>query len=99
MMVRTADPTTECAVIPLRDDIPSLRPPIVNYTLIGLCVVVYLMQVAAPDRGEGIIAQYGMIPVRVTQNETGPLPAMVPKPVLAQNGEIAVVQEQRVLPP
>ena len=35
-------------MFPLRDDIPSLRVPVVNYVIIGMCVVAFLAQLAAP---------------------------------------------------
>lgn len=35
-------------MIPLRDNIPSSRTPVVNYLIIVTCVVVYLMQIASP---------------------------------------------------
>jgi rhomboid family protein len=48
-------------MIPLRDNIPSRTTPYVNYLMIGICVVVYLLQLSRPQMTE----QYGMIPARV----------------------------------
>jgi membrane associated rhomboid family serine protease len=51
-------------MIPLRDTIPSKGYPVVNYTLIGINAVVYLIQAA---QGAGIgafIYTYGLVPVR-----------------------------------
>lgn len=37
-------------MIPLRDNIPSSRTPVVNYLIIATCVVVFFMQLASPHR-------------------------------------------------
>jgi membrane associated rhomboid family serine protease len=72
--------------------------PVVNYTLIAACVVVFLMQMSAPDDGEEIISRYGMISYRVTHNESGPIVAQVPAEVRDRHGEIRVVNQERELP-
>ncbi len=86
-------------MFPLRDDIPSARVPVVNYTLIGLCIVAFLAQIAAPDGGERIIMQYGMIPVRVVRNHSGPIRAMMQVPQEGRNGQIRIVEHAMELPP
>ncbi len=48
-------------MIPLRDNIPSRTVPIVNYAIIGLCLLTFLQQLAAPELTE----QLAMIPSRV----------------------------------
>lgn len=85
-------------MFPLRDDIPSQRVPVVNYTLVGMCVVVFLMQMTSSDDGERIISQYGMISYRVTHNESGPIVAPFPTEVRDRHGEIRVVDQERELP-
>lgn len=45
-------------MIPLRDNIPSETTPVVNYLLIASCVVVFLAQLASPDR----LQQYAFNP-------------------------------------
>lgn len=85
-------------VFPIRDDIPSRRPPFVNYILIGLCVVVYVAQMASPDGGEGMIMRYGMVPVRVVQNDAGPRVAMLPAAEEDRLGRVRVVKKEQVLP-
>jgi membrane associated rhomboid family serine protease len=51
------------AVIPLRDDIPTSRPPVVTVTLIVICVAVFLWQTSLPPPGqEAAVLGYGMIP-------------------------------------
>ena len=54
-------------MIPLRDNIPSRRIPFVNYTLIVVCVLVFLKQASSPDGGQRMVEQYGMIPARITK--------------------------------
>jgi membrane associated rhomboid family serine protease len=49
-------------MIPLRDDVPSGRPPFVNWAIIGLTAGVFLLQLQG---GEELIERYGMIPARV----------------------------------
>jgi membrane associated rhomboid family serine protease len=58
-------------MFPLRDDIPIRGIPWVNYVMIGLCTVVFVAQATAPQEGEQLVFQYGMVPGRVT----GALPA------------------------
>lgn len=53
-------------MIPLRDDIPSGNTPVVNYALIVLSLVVFMIQLADQHDGrDELVEQYGMIPVRV----------------------------------
>lgn len=50
-------------LIPIRDENPTYRPPVVTIALIGVCVVVYLYQLTLNPREEQIFALgYGMIP-------------------------------------
>jgi len=49
-------------MIPLRDNIPPRTTPFVNYTLIGICAVVFLLQLQRPE----LVEQFGMIPARVS---------------------------------
>ena len=53
-------------MIPLRDDIPTHSVPWVNYALIISCIIVFVLEIAAPDGGEAIVYQYGMIPAQIT---------------------------------
>lgn len=59
-------------MIPLRDDIPTHSVPVVNYALIIACVVVFLLEVTAPQGGEAIVFGYGMVPARVTGQPVSP---------------------------
>lgn len=53
-------------MIPLRDDIPSRHPPLMNYAIIAFTSVVFLLQLAlARDPEKKVEEKFGMIPVRV----------------------------------
>ena len=50
-------------MIPIRDEIPTRETPVVNYVLIALNVIVYLlMTLAGPETQEAIVAKYAMVP-------------------------------------
>ncbi|MBW1992430.1 MAG: rhomboid family intramembrane serine protease [Deltaproteobacteria bacterium] len=51
-------------MIPLRDSIPSSRPPVVNYTIIGLNVVIFLFEVSLGPHLQEFVAALGFIPAR-----------------------------------
>ncbi|MCA9047763.1 MAG: rhomboid family intramembrane serine protease [Planctomycetaceae bacterium] len=50
-------------MFPLRDDIQSRHTPVVNYTLIALCVAAFVAQMSDPS---GLVDQFGMIPARIS---------------------------------
>jgi membrane associated rhomboid family serine protease len=52
-------------LIPLRDTIPSLRFPFVNYAIMALCAVAWLVELGAGAELEPLIRHYGLIPRRV----------------------------------
>lgn len=55
-------------MIPLRDNIPSRTTPVVNFTLIGICTLVFLLQVSEESGPRStLIQRFGMIPARVVQ--------------------------------
>jgi membrane associated rhomboid family serine protease len=49
--------------LPLYDDNPTRREPIVNYLLIGLCVGAFLWQLGQNERA--VLYSYGMIPAKL----------------------------------
>ena len=50
-------------MIPLKDDNPTLNRPIITYFLIGLCVVVFLIQIGSQSYRTGqLFYSYGLIP-------------------------------------
>ena len=52
-------------MIPLHDNIPSRRFPIVNYAMIAACTLVFLAQVGEREGDASLVERYGMIPARV----------------------------------
>ena len=54
-------------MIPLRDNIPSRSTPFVNYGLMLICGLVFLLQ--ATDKHGLLTLQYGMIPQRISDPE------------------------------
>ncbi len=65
-------------MIPLHDDVRTSRRPVVNWVLIGLCALVWLLQLQQGDGPpeQDLIFRYGMIPARVTEPEA-PLRVLV----------------------
>ena len=51
-------------MIPIRDTIPSKNYPVVNNTIIGLNVVIYLLQLAQGTELDRFIFMYGLVPAR-----------------------------------
>jgi membrane associated rhomboid family serine protease len=49
--------------LPLYDDNPIRRPPLVTYTLIGMCIGAFLWELG--QNGEIVSYQFGMIPARL----------------------------------
>ncbi len=50
-------------MIPLHDDNPTERPPVVTVTFLLACVLVFLYQVSLPDQpGQTFVFQFGAIP-------------------------------------
>jgi membrane associated rhomboid family serine protease len=53
-------------MFPISDDNPRHIQPIVTWSLIGACVLVFVWQISLGDyRGQAAVMQYGMIPARV----------------------------------
>ncbi|MHC1789081.1 rhomboid family intramembrane serine protease [Solidesulfovibrio sp.] len=54
-------------MIPLRDNVPSSRPPLVTWTIIGLCTLTFLYQQLLTDRSLfEFLHIYGVVPARFT---------------------------------
>jgi membrane associated rhomboid family serine protease len=53
-------------MLPLRDDIPSYKKPIITPLLIGINVLVFLYQFSLGPGAEGLVLKYGAIPYNVT---------------------------------
>jgi len=53
-------------MIPLRDEIPTHRVPIVNYALIAVNVLVYLFQSMLGAEEQALVYEFALIPIRFT---------------------------------
>jgi membrane associated rhomboid family serine protease len=51
-------------MIPLRDNIPSKNYPIVNNTIIGINIVLYLIELAQGENLTSFVYMYGLVPAR-----------------------------------
>jgi membrane associated rhomboid family serine protease len=69
--------------LPLYDDNPSTSIPLVTYTLITACVVVFLWQIGLAPRAEHrVMLDYGMVPA-VLFGHAGPVRHLHPVPAWA----------------
>ncbi len=50
-------------MIPLRDDVPSARPPVVTRALVLACAAVFVLQLG--DADDALVRSLGMVPARV----------------------------------
>lgn len=56
-------------MIPLKDDNPTYRTPFVSYTILGLCVLIFLWQVSLGARqGNAVVFALGAIPAVLMGN-------------------------------
>ena len=53
-------------MLPLWDDVPAQRIPVVNYAIIIACILAFAVQLQAPNDGEQLVREFGLIPLRVT---------------------------------
>ena len=61
-------------MIPLKDDNPTSNKPIVTYFLIGLCVLIFLLQISSQSYKTGqLFYSYGLIPSVLMGNNQLPL--------------------------
>lgn len=65
-------------MIPIRDNIPSRTTPVVNYSILVLCGVAFLLQLSAGSQGQVIVERYGMVPARLTEPGK-PIESVAPK--------------------
>lgn len=52
-------------MIPLRDDNPSSIRPLVNFTLIGACATVFILQLMLGRGGQAAVYAFGLVPVEL----------------------------------
>ena len=82
-------------MIPLRDNIPSRTVPVVNYTMIAICGIVILAQLAEQQSpSSSLVERFGMIPARLLNPD---VPVMV-RELVPVGGEVAVVQHEAAAP-
>jgi len=55
-------------MIPIRDQIPTRRVPIINYLLISANVFVFILQWLAGSNQEALIYQFALIPASFTSS-------------------------------
>jgi membrane associated rhomboid family serine protease len=81
-------------VFPLHDNIPYRVFPIMNYAMIGICSIVFLLQLADETDGRSVmVEQYGMIPAFVAHPDQ-------PVVIVEQHEEGGrIVQEERQVAP
>lgn len=53
-------------MIPVSDSVPTRRPPYINLTIIGLCVLVFLVELAAGPQLDRLVQRYGVTPRLLT---------------------------------
>ncbi|MBI1902765.1 MAG: rhomboid family intramembrane serine protease [Planctomycetia bacterium] len=53
-------------MIPLRDNIPSRTLPVVNYAIIGVCALVFIVQLLEDPEKPSLVERLGMVPARIT---------------------------------
>ena len=53
-------------MIPIRDEIPTRRVPVVNYILIALNVIVFIFQVMLGSAEESFVYEFALIPIQFT---------------------------------
>jgi membrane associated rhomboid family serine protease len=49
-------------MIPIRDNIPTRRIPVINYLLIAINVIVFILQLMSGPSAESLVYQYALIP-------------------------------------
>lgn len=82
-------------MIPLHDNIPSRTTPVVNYAIIAITSVVFIIQLTAPET-PSLVEQYGMIPARVLNPDQ---PIEVPDKIeQTPDGKLKVVSERPAAP-
>ena len=60
-------------MIPLKDDNPTYRTPIVTYSIIAICVIVFILEISSSSYNNGrLFYSYGLIPAVFTGQATLP---------------------------
>ncbi|NBP31117.1 MAG: rhomboid family intramembrane serine protease, partial [Proteobacteria bacterium] len=60
-------------MIPLKDENSTLSTPILSYAIIGICVIVFLIQISSPGFDNGnLFYSYGVVPASLLGTEALP---------------------------
>ena len=60
-------------MIPLKDENSTLSTPILSYTIIGICILVFLIQISSPGFENGsLFYSYGVVPASLLGTESLP---------------------------
>ena len=59
-------------MFPLHDNIPPRTFPWVNYTLIALCTIAFVIQYLSAPRGDALVEQWGLVPARLVNPSERP---------------------------
>jgi membrane associated rhomboid family serine protease len=59
-------------MIPIRDSIPSRTTPVVNYLILAICSLAFLVQLSSGDQSDRIVEQFGMVPLRLSDPSAEP---------------------------
>lgn len=60
-------------MIPLKDDNPTYRTPIVTYSIIAICVIIFILEITSSSYNNGqLFYSYGLIPAVFTGQATLP---------------------------
>lgn len=90
-------------MIPIRDSIPPHHVPVINYVIIGLCTMAFLVQLSAgpgdsgAGEGERIVEQYGMVPARLTRPDE--VATITVQEAFREGSQIVVRERERQLAP
>ena len=61
-------------MIPLKDDNPTYSKPVITYSILGICVLVFILQISSASYQSGkLFYSYGLIPAVLTGNKQLPL--------------------------
>jgi len=73
-------------VIPLKDDNPTSSTPIVTYSIIGICVIIFILEISSPLYQSGaLFYAWGVIPAALVHN------FQVPQEIYRVSPEITLI--------
>ncbi len=70
-------------MFPIQDSIPRKCPPLMNWTIMAICVIVFLFETTLPPKLlEHLVYLYGVVPARYTHPDWAMSVGLVPKAIL-----------------